>query len=85
MSKSHDFDFETILRGHDVRVTGSIDPGEAATGPTYDCGGTPGCGPSLDELNVFLIHKRKDGRFVERELHDDFMKELEDKIIEQAE
>lgn len=54
------FDFETSYEAvagngeEEVRVTGSIDPGEEPTGPTYDCGGTPGCGPTIDEFHIFV-------------------------------
>ncbi len=79
------FNFDTILRGRSVRVEGSIDPGEAPTGPSYACGGTPGCPASIDDLSIFLIRDRKDGKRAERELADPKGKlydELEYAILE---
>ena len=64
MSKTRGFDLVLIYDfgqgNEDCRVTGDLIPGEAATGPTYDCGGTPGCGPELDDLR-FYRDERKEG------------------------
>lgn len=49
MSRGIGFDVDCIYDGETIHAVGTIEPGEAATGPTYDCGGTPGCGPEIDE------------------------------------
>ena len=36
----------------ELTLSGTYQPGEAETGPTYDCGGTPGCGPSVEDLDI---------------------------------
>ena len=43
---------DCIYEGETIHAVGSITPGEEATGPTYDCGGTPGCGPEIDECEL---------------------------------
>ena len=67
------FDFETTLgeRDHVLRVTGAIMPIIPARG----LGGPleyayPAEGGAVENLRIFLVHKRKDGRLVERELQD---------------
>lgn len=70
----------------DCRVTGSIIPGEPPTGPTYDCGGTPGCGPELEDLR-FYRDERKPGekKPVWVEIEDDdgaIQKSMTDDIFE---
>ena len=67
------FDFETTLgeRDHVLRVTGAIMPIIPARGlsgpPEY---AYPAEGGEIEDVQLFLIHKRKDGRLVERELQD---------------
>lgn len=73
------FDFETTYAGELVRVQGSVDPGEPATGPTYDCGGTPGCGPTIEDFHIF------DEAGKELEDDDEFiLSVLEAEIMERA-
>ncbi len=70
-----------------VRVTGSISAGCPTTGPTYDCGGTPEEPPEIEDFRAFMIHKRKDGKKVQRELSDPDGKLFdlcEDRIWEQV-
>ena len=42
------------LFGQDVRLTVNYNyvPGYPATGPTYSCGGEPGCGPEVEILTI---------------------------------
>jgi hypothetical protein len=39
----------------EVSLSGSIDPGELPSGPTYSCGGTPGCDPFVEDMDVIDI------------------------------
>lgn len=36
----------------EIALTGTISPAEAPTGPTYSCGGTPGCDASVDDVDI---------------------------------
>ena len=76
---SHSFDMTLVYDGEEVRVKGTIDPGEPETGPTWDCGGTPGCGPSIDDFNVF----RGDGSKIE-DTDGKIFAALEDEILRRA-
>ena len=85
MKRPTSFDFELEYEGHSFRVVGTVDPGEPATGPTYDCGGTPGCGPCVENLSIELIRKRKDGTVKKRDLGEassKLMEALEPFILE---
>jgi len=36
----------------EIMIEGDVDPGEAPTGPTYDCGGTPGHDAFVEGFDV---------------------------------
>ena len=36
----------------EVTLSGSIDPGELPSGPTYSCGGTPGVEPFVEDMDI---------------------------------
>ena len=85
MSKSYDFDMELVYDGESIRVEGSIDPGEKETGPTYDCGGTPGCGPSIEDFKAYSFVPSAIpgcGAWVEIADTEAILKALEDEIME---
>lgn len=42
----------------EYEVEFEIDPEEAPTGPTYDCGGTPGCPASVSSKTVYFVGKK---------------------------
>ena len=77
--KSHSFDLEVTYDGETLRAFGTIDPGEAPTGPTYDCGGTPGCGPTIEDVTF----TREDGSEIEDPCGK-ILAAVEDDIMEQA-
>jgi hypothetical protein len=77
--KSHSFDMTLTWEGESIQAVGSIDPGEAATGPTYDCGGTPGCPAMVDEVQFFA----EDGSEIE-DPDGKILAALEDTIMERA-
>lgn len=76
---THDFDGSGR---EDAHVTGRIIPGYPATGPTYDCGGTPAESPELDDVKIFRVI---DGKEVEVEDGDgEIASALWDDIFEKA-
>lgn len=72
-----DFEMELRWDGEDILFVGKIEPGYPATGPTYDCGGTPGEGPSVTDYTFTNEAGEEiedpDGRILDA---------LEDKILE---
>ena len=76
--KSPSFDLEVVYDGETLRAVGTIDPGEPETGPTYDCGGTPGEPAHVDEV-IFT----RDGIEVE-DPDGKILAAVEDDIMEQA-
>lgn len=45
----------TISFEIEVGLSGTYVPGEAETGPTYDCGGTPAVGESVEDLEIVAL------------------------------
>jgi hypothetical protein len=43
----------------EYEVVFTIAPGEPETPRTFDCGGTPGCPPSVEDWEVFYVSARK--------------------------
>lgn len=78
MSKSHGFDMTLPWEDGEIRVTGTITAGYPATGPTYDCGGTPAEPPEIEDFQAFAF----DGTEIEDT--DEILAALEDTIMEQA-
>ncbi len=61
------FDVEIKLHGHTLRVTGTDTPYVPATGPTMaHAGGDPAEGGELEDLEVFMFHRRKAGGYSQR-------------------
>jgi hypothetical protein len=88
--RNDQFDFTVSWgeRDHTLRLTGSIAPYSPAV-PWLRNGdpGYPAEGGEIEDLRIFLVHSRKDGRKVERELEDPAGKlgeQLEDTIYEKA-
>ena len=75
--KHRHFDMTLTYDGHAVRVTGRVTPGQPATGPTYDCGGTP---PEPSEIEDFLVFDEA-GHEIE-DADGEILEALEDEIIE---
>lgn len=72
-------------RGHKLRTEGLFNRYIPELRPTMHDPGSPPEGGDIDDLQIFMRHKRKDGRIVERLLSDDGMnleREIEDTIYE---
>jgi hypothetical protein len=80
----HDFTIDG--REHTVRINGEISPGYPATGPTYDCGGTPEEPPCVEDYEVWLVLWRNGRSVKERKIEDDgkILEQLHDTILQQA-
>lgn len=78
MKKPNEFDLELNTKdGVAVRIIGTVDPGEAPTGPTYDCGGTPGMPAHVDDYKVF----DENGQEID-DSEGKILDDLEDEILE---
>ena len=79
MRSNPGFDVHVTYDGESLRAVGTIEPAEPATGPTYDCGGTPGCSAYVEDV------KFTDENGVEVEdPNGEILKAVEDDILEQA-
>lgn len=66
--RNHEFEMAVTYKGHELRVTGTVTPEVPETGPTYDCGGTPAEPACIEDMEIVLVHRRKDGTIRKREL-----------------
>ena len=73
------FDLTVIYDGEELRAVGTIEPSEPATGPTYDCGGTPGCSAYVEEVTF----TDSDGKEVE-DPDGKILAAVEDDILEKS-
>ena len=56
---------------HTLRIMGKANPYIPATGPSMEnAGGDPPEGGDMEDVTIYLVHRRKDGREVEREIKD---------------
>ena len=63
------FDVELRSSGHLLRATGTTTPYVPAKGPTMEhAGGEPAEGGELEDVAIFLIHRRKGGGHSFRQL-----------------
>ncbi len=77
--KSNELDLTLVYDGEDIRAVGTIDTGEPPTGPSYDCGGTPGFPAHVDDVKFFAA----DGSEIE-DPDGKILAAIEDEIIEKA-
>ena len=90
--KSPSFDLEVVYDGETLRAVGTIDPGEPETGPTYDCGGTPGCSAYVEDCKFTYENgvevEDPDGKIlaaVEDDIMEQASQDAEDDACEAAE
>jgi len=72
-----DFGMELTWDGEDILFVGKIEPGYPAQGPTYDCGGVPGEGPTVTDYTF----TNEAGEEIE-DPDGKILDALEDKILE---